>query len=322
MKVISLFSGIGGFELAAEWMGWESIVSCEINTFGASVLKYYWPNAYHHDDVKTLTYEKINEELTKRKGANWRSDELILVGGFPCQPYSGAGNQLGTEDDRHLWPEMLRIIREVRPRYVVGENVRGLTNWNDGVVFDEVQANLEAEGYEVLPFLLPAASVGAPHERYRIWFVAYAKDEWAGRIRDEGGKKGAYDGAELSGEFCGLPLQRIDPNASGPELQRSENEGGTYGGWENRIQYASGLFCDAWREFPTQPPLRNGNDGLPPKLDGITVSKWTNESIKAGGNAIVPQVAYQIFKAIQAMEDLRLQQESDEDNRIADEDNK
>lgn len=83
MQIVSLFSGIGGFELAGEWMGWESIVSCETNPFGQRVLKYYWPNAYHHGDVKTLTYKIIDEELTKRKGTCWRTDELVLVGGFP-----------------------------------------------------------------------------------------------------------------------------------------------------------------------------------------------------------------------------------------------
>jgi site-specific DNA-cytosine methylase len=83
MQVISVFSGIGGFELAAEWMGWENIVSCEINPFGRKILEYYWPNAYHHDDIKTLTYDKINEELTKRKGSRWKTDDIVFVGGFP-----------------------------------------------------------------------------------------------------------------------------------------------------------------------------------------------------------------------------------------------
>lgn len=83
MQVISLFSGIGGFELAAEWMGWQNIVSCEINPFGRKVLQHYWPDSYHHDDIKTLTYERINSELTKRFGTRWRTDDIILVGGFP-----------------------------------------------------------------------------------------------------------------------------------------------------------------------------------------------------------------------------------------------
>ena len=88
MLHISLFSGIGGFDLAAEWMGWQNIVSCELNPFGQKILKHYWPDAYHHDNVKTLTYQKINEELTKKHGENWRTNDIILSGGFPCQPYS------------------------------------------------------------------------------------------------------------------------------------------------------------------------------------------------------------------------------------------
>jgi len=161
MKHGSLFSGIGGFDLAAEWAGWENMFHCEWNPFGQKVLKHYWPNA--------ATYE----DITKTDFTIWRGRIDILTGGFPCQPYSAAGKRLGKEDERHLWPEMLRVIREVQPRWVVGENVLGLVNWNGGLVFDEVQADLEAEGYEVQPFILPAASVNAPHKRDRVWFVAY-----------------------------------------------------------------------------------------------------------------------------------------------------
>lgn len=285
---------------------------------------------------------------------------------------------------------MLNLIREIQPRYVVGENVRGLTNWNDGVVFDEVQANLEAEGYEVLPFLLPAAGVNAPHQRYRIWFIAYANhaganhrsgvdpsrqtaDEgWeiesqpefgalggdgiaadpacqrAGGLRDAGGPQGPRGGDELPGELRGLPRewsaadprllgstwpeqqatgteqcdQRNAADPGGAESQRRTEFGSTGGGWAQSNKHATRFFRPTWEIFPTQSPLCNGDDGLSARLVGITFPRFRNESIKAGGNAIVPQIAWQIFKAIQAMEDLRLQQESDEDNLIADEDNK
>lgn len=159
----SLFSGIGGFDLAAEWCGWENVFHCEWNEFGQWVLKYHWPKA------------KTYEDITKTDFTEFRGRIDVLSGGFPCQPYSAAGLRKGKEDERHLWPEMLRAIREIQPRYVVGENVRGLITWNRGLVFDEIQADLEAAGYQVLPFLLPAAGVNAPHERYRIWFVAHAK---------------------------------------------------------------------------------------------------------------------------------------------------
>jgi hypothetical protein len=104
---IGLFEGIGGFTIAAKWMGWKTYAMCEINLFGQRVLKYHFPDAYLHSDIKTLTYETINFELTKRFGRQWRNDDIILTGGFPCQPYSVAGKRNGNADDRHLWPEML-----------------------------------------------------------------------------------------------------------------------------------------------------------------------------------------------------------------------
>jgi DNA (cytosine-5)-methyltransferase 1 len=253
MNHISLFSGIGGFELAAEWAGWNNIASCEINPFGRKVLQYYWPNAYHHDDIHTLTKE-ILDEKTK-----WKSDELILTGGFPCQPYSVAGKRLGKEDERHLWPEMLRIIRELKPSWVVGENVFGLVNWNDGLVFDEVQADLEAEGYEVQAFVFPACAVNAPHTRNRLFVIA---------------------------------------NTYNKGLQRRKKKRNIKKGKQEANKQSARFFYTNWEVFPTQSPVCHGDDGLSARLDGITFSKWRNESIKAGGNAIVPQVVYQIFKAI------------------------
>ena len=174
---IGLFEGIGGFSLAAGMAGWETLVTCEINPLGLQVLKHYWPCAYHHGDIKTLTYDTINAELSARYGTAWRKEPVIITGGFPCQPYSVAGKRRGKEDDRLLWPEMLRVIREVSPEWVVGENVFGLVNWDGGLVFDEVQSDLEAAGYEVQPFILPACGVNAPHKRERVWFVAHRTGE-------------------------------------------------------------------------------------------------------------------------------------------------
>ncbi len=397
---ISLFSGIGGFDIASEWIGWTNIVSCEINPFGRKHLEFYWPEAYHHDDIHTLTYEKINEELTKRFGSNWRTDDIILTGGFPCQPYSTAGKRLGKNDERHLWPQMLRVIQEIAPTYIVGENVRGIVNWNGGMVFDEVQTDLEDAGYKVIPFIIPACAVNAPHRRDRVWFVAYAKSSrnrgelrgmegadgkkrepkkhWQenNQLGDNGEKRDApkntirsgcllgeteQEGAEVrqlrdvsagnSNRVCGEPLAGIATNTNAEECNgrcgSSECE------WQTTEQRRNGIFGTAarpceigptsdtksqqsermqleqrefsqqkqgelggssigvgssksrtnWQNFPTQPPVCSGNDGFPTKLDGITFSKWRNESIKAAGNAIVPQVAYQIFKSIQFTHD-------------------
>ena len=249
----SLFSGIGGFDLAAEWAGWDNLFHCELNPFGRRVLHHYWPNATSYEDI------------TKSDFTIWRGRIDVLTGGFPCQPYSMAGKRLGKEDGRHLWPAMLGAIRQVQPRWVVGENVLGIVNWNAGMVFDEVQADLEAEGYEVQPFVLPACAVNAPHRRDRVWFVAHSN--------------------------C-LGLEgRLHKDWTKRNISRS---------------YASTFHSrkiQQWKQdFPTQPPICSGDDGLPTELDGIAFSKWRNESIKAYGNAIVPQVALQIFKAINEYE--------------------
>lgn len=341
---ISLFSGIGGFELAAEWMGWRNLVSCDINEFGNKVRKYYWPDGYCHTDIKTLTYETINNELSTRFGHGWRDDDIIITGGFPCQPYSSAGKRLGKDDQRHLWPEMLRVISEVKPTFIVGENVRGLTNWNGGVVFEEVCADLEAIGYEVQPVLLPACAVGAPHRRDRVWFVAYSKSiRWNGRGSEyrENSNENSSRICEHGQEQCsmGCEFKRPCKKSNAPntdcnefnkcnsehEIDSSEGREYAFGNIEqgngdgnaadtdtSRLhkQYISteskeSLSCcrssyerGDFSRFPTQPPVCGGDDGLPTQLDNITFSKWRNESIKAYGNAIVPQVVYQIFKSL------------------------
>ena len=334
---IGLFEGIGGFSLAASHMGWKTIVTCEINPFGQRVLKYYWPNAYHHADIKTLNYDTINSELSSRFGEGWRNDDIIITGGFPCQPYSLAGKRLGTADDRHLWPKMLRIIREVQPKWVVGENVFGLINWNGGLVFDEVQTDLEAEGYEVQPYVLPAASVNAPHKRDRVWFVAHRYDEsrqertsnrkWAGceQIRKRDLLRsyfGSISENESTSNTESQQSERMRFNecescqSKQGELRGSYCEGFTesnvtytdgrrqsskeYGKEESRWITEKSISND-WENFPTQPPIHNGDDGLSSRLVGITFPKWRNESIKAMGNAIVPQVALEMFKVIQQM---------------------
>lgn len=174
MKHASIFSGLGGFDLAAEWMGWDNVFSCEINPFCNTILKYYWPHAIHYTDIRQTDFTP------------WRGKVDILTGGFPCQPFSSAGKRKGTDDDRYLWPEMLRAIREIQPTWIIGENVRGLVTWNDGMVFEQVCADLEAEGYEVQPFIIPAAGVNAPHRRERIWFIAYSNchGTWVEEPRD------------------------------------------------------------------------------------------------------------------------------------------
>jgi DNA (cytosine-5)-methyltransferase 1 len=289
----SLFSGIGGFDLAAEWMGWENKFHCEWNPFGQRVLKYYWPNAESFEDITKTDFTKYANRIS------------VLTGGFPCQPYSLAGRRKGKDDERHLWPQMCRAIREIKPRWVVGENVYGLVNWNEGLVFHEVQVDLEASGYEVFPYVLPAASVGAPHKRERIWFVA--------RHTSNSSVKGLEGdaGEGLQGGVLRSPRNDKDntiTNASNQGLQGESNKGEdrrTEGEWsDDGRRDATRIFRSTWEEFPTESPLCDGNDGLPKKLDGITFPKWRNQSIMAGGNAIVPQLALQIFKTIEQYESL------------------
>jgi DNA (cytosine-5)-methyltransferase 1 len=312
----SLFSGIGGFEIASEWAGWKNYLSCDINEFGNKILNYYWPEAYHHKDIHTLNHQVINDELTKRYRTDWRADDIILTGGFPCQPYSSAGKRLGKEDDRHLWPEMLRVIREVKPTWVVGENVLGLVNWNDGLVFNEVQADLEAEGYEVQAFVLPAASVNAPHRRDRVWFIAYSsRFRWRRRneqSESDSNKERKMDqniqqhrnGIWSETQRCSETSSNTD--SDGMQRHTANSRAGKENGQrrqsiEKTWNYE---FIRAWQNFPTQSPICGGDDGLSIELDRITFSKWRKESIKAYGNAIVPQVAYQIFKAIKEYKEL------------------
>ena len=325
----SLFSGIGGFDLAAEWMGWDNKFHCEWNTFGQKVLHHYWPQAEQFTDITKTDFKKYANRID------------ILTGGFPCQPYSSAGKRLGKEDERHLWPEMLRCIQEVQPRWVVGENVLGLVNWSDGLVFHEVQADLEAEGYEVQPYVLPAVSVNAPHRRDRVWFVAYSK-LYANGLR---GERRMDLGGELlerrerkqkTNRFNTISKNEnaSNPNSNGLNQCNSDNEVNTSEGRVNalgdtnesngdgdssntshlrqeyalengeleRERFGQSYQRNAWDSSPSVSPICTGDDGISDRLDSITFPKWRNESIKAGGNAIVPQVVYQIFKTIEQYE--------------------
>jgi DNA (cytosine-5)-methyltransferase 1 len=295
MNHASLFSGIGGFDLAAEWAGWNNVFHCEWNPFGQKVLKHHFPNSISYNDI------------TKTDFTIHRGEIDILTGGFPCQPYSTAGLRKGKADERHLFPDMLRCIKEIKPKWIIGENVRGLVSWNEGMVFNEVCDDLEREGYEVQPFLIPAASVNAPHQRQRIWFIAYANDKGgstrSGQVQSENG--------EISERNKNAEFSNTNKfNASNTKSK------GLFGlhktGYENNINRQNTKIWggtsrynkeDNFINFPTESPICGGDDGISRELDGITFSKWRNESIKAYGNAIVPQVAFEIFKTINTFEE-------------------
>ena len=285
----SLFSGIGGFDLAAEWMDWTNVFHCEWEEFPRKVLNYHFPKSISYGDIKETDFTIHRGQID------------ILTGGFPCQPYSSAGKRLGKEDDRHLWPEMLRAIREIQPRWVVGENVRGLVNWNGGLVFEEVQTDLENEGYEVQPFILPAAGVNAPHRRERVWFVAYSNECNDGRnARENEGTSGTERIQERNEIRQSVESSQVWRLAANPISDRFFEK--KHRQTESRQHTKENKGC-WWQDFPTQSPILCRNDGIPRELDSISFPKWRNESIKAYGNAIVPQVVYPIFKAIESYED-------------------
>lgn len=347
----SLFSGIGGPEIAAEIMGWKNVFHCEINPFGRKILDYWFPNS------------KSYEDITKTDFREWRGKINVLTGGFPCQPFSCAGQRKGADDDRYLWPEMLRAIREIQPDWVVGENVAGIlsmvqpssetplgseetlfgednrkrTLHRQEYVVETVCNDLEREGYSVQPVVIPACAVGAPHRRDRVFFIAHRADAGneavqqertdgalsnkyvthtdgkklqkrlgTGRRMDEAENRARMDnGIERFGSLRNAPYSSSEGLSTlrfptSIEKKKRENEDGC------SVQPAGNVrrtpFAERWKNFPTQSPVCSRDDGIFTGLDGIAFSKWRQESIKAYGNAIVPQVMYEIFLAIESIE--------------------
>lgn len=228
MTLGSLFDGISGFPLAASWCGIETKWISEIDPYCLKVSKKNFPNAIQYGDIKEL----YNAEPVD-----------IISGGFPCQPFSVAGKRRGKEDNRYLWPEMFRVIRETKPRWVIGENVPGILRMG----LEDVLSDLESEGYKPETFIIPACAINAPHRRDRVWIIAYSE-----RI---GLSRGIRQEARL--------------------------------GLEAKILFSQ----KTWKEIPP-PYVCGADDGIPNRMDRI----------KALGNAIVPQVAYEIFKAILEIE--------------------
>lgn len=309
MKHGSLFSGGGGFDLAAQMAGFTNVFHCEKDPFCQRILKYYWPHADSHPDIKEFNAHEYAGQID------------ILTGGFPCQPFSTAGKRRGTADDRYLWPEMLRIADEIKPRWIVGENVSGLINWNDGLVFGQVLSDLEGQGFEVWPVVLPACGINAPHQRYRVWFIALnASRKLAGfhtasspqacadthRDRCDGfhraGQKHANQGGTHAQHDAGaLDIAVADTDCK--RLERGAVAGNASESWQARFQQLAGLCpLGDWHGWPTQSPVCGGDDGLPRELDGITFPKWRMNAIRMYGNAIVPQLAYRIFTSIKDFE--------------------
>jgi len=297
-----LFSGIGGFAYAIDQVyGKENTkhIFIENDPFCKAVLRKHWLDSEIHGDIQEFiaraeggeSGEQTEQERRKNLGggdsetiANTRSEKqrglsdgerkeiseigecFILTGGFPCQPFSQAGRRKGTADDRYLWPEMFRVIQLTKPQWVIAENVRGLVTWNEGMVFEQVCADLESERYEVQPFIIPAVAVNAPHRRDRVWII---------------GKR--------------LIKHSISGNGTGESASERTS---TIPKSTNQRIYDAPIWNENWLEAATR--LCGVDDGLSARVDGFefTASAHRRERLKSLGNAIVPQVAVEIMKAI------------------------
>lgn len=392
MKLVhaSLFSGFGGPDIAAQSLGWSNAFHCEINDFCNTILNYWFPLSICYKDVTKTDFRK------------WHGKIHVLTGGFPCQPFSVAGKRQGANDDRYLWPEMLRAIREIQPDWVIGENVAGIismvqpgeevkmgcqstlfgednseTELRQEYVIETICKDLEREGYSVQPIVIPACSVGAPHRRDRIWFIANRTGGdkcLQSKIPERSLPNTLSDGSLSSGTSIEAEVHRSQKFCeSGSGERQAKRFDGLFGfqesashpgcfGFNDRTNQGCKLFgkdapirkyeknisewqqleprpiegnrpfvhtnskqlegrCDKerstipmfesmrsdtcklrdWENFPTQPPICRGDDGLPFDVDSLTIplSQWKKESIKGYGNAIVPRVILQIFSAIE-----------------------
>lgn len=348
MNFASLFSGIGGADLAAAWVGWKNEFWCEIDPFCRKVMEYWFKDSKGYGDIKQTDF------------SGWRGKIDVLHGSAPCQAVSISGKRKGDSDNRWLWGEMYRAIREIRPRWVTFENVANIINMvSSKCTIDmdketgdtvegrrflfggEILEDLKNEGYSFRTFAIPASAVGAPHKRERIWLVAHrditnaddARIEVLQRKRENGVCK-SNNVTNPDGFGCGSGCGDI---GFGPiytefewELAQGESERGERVGilsqdGENRITSLpdserreecdiAGIankkewnpwgnpekYRNIWKGFPTESPIRGRNDGFPEGVDTYSISykRWRNETIKAYGNALVPQVLYEIFKAI------------------------
>lgn len=303
---LDLFSGIGGFALAAKEAGFRTVAFAEIDTHAIRVLKRHWPDVPNLGDVRR---------------ADWKSVGTVdlLTGGFPCQPFSVAGNRLGADDNRHLWPAMRDAIAALRPTWVVGENVPGLISLG----LDDVLTDLEQRGYSAQSFVVPACTVDAKHRRDRLWIVAHTyRDGRGGLLREAGcGTHGPEQRADAHGQDSGDGRTRAphmaDSDSAGCERAGSPQPAGRRRDSESarqctdvadasstgRQEQHTATLADGpghlarclvaeWGPWATEPGVCRVADGIPNRVDRV----------RALGNAIVPQVAFRFLDAIAAIE--------------------
>lgn len=309
---LSLFSGIGGLDLAAEAAGFRTVGQCEWADYPTKVLEKHWPDVPRWRDIRTLKKESFYERTGLRTA-------YIISGGFPCQPFSCAGKRRGSEDDRYLWPEMLRVIEELRPTWVVGENVAGIVN----MALDTVLSDLEACGYATRAFVFPACAIDAPHRRDRVCIV--------GRNREPGGllctnapgaqytdlrkgETGTQEQPESDG-LCSYLAHTVNVRCKG--VGQHLEEGCDFD--KVNLAFTEGSYDGAKGQWQTKPCMGRSPDGLSSWMDSVRAG-WADGTWEAGiprlatgvpnrvgrlkalGNAVVPQQFYPVFRAIAEIE--------------------
>ncbi len=304
VKVLDLFSGIGGFSLGLERAGFETIAFCEIDPFCQKVLKKHWPDVPIYEDVRELTAERLEQDGIEKPN--------VITGGYPCQPFSVAGKRQGEADDRHLWPEVARLIQEFNPDWFIGENVAGHITMG----LDEVLSDLEGLGYAARPIVIPACAVDADHRRDRIWIVAHSKSIRHGKGRRSEDVLKAYgrsyrqvfikpgesgenvanskrmrelqqEGGEQDQRRWAGNSSEVLANANGNNAQRQQPRCHDSKNGEDQGERQTG-FCGGARHWEAEPAVGRVANGIPRRVDRL----------RALGNAVVPQIPEIIGRAI------------------------
>ena len=331
LRLLDLFSGIGGFSLGLESTGFfKTIAFCEKDEFCKKVLNKHWSQIPIYDDIKTINAGQISAD--------------IVSGGFPCQPFSVAGKQRGKQDDRYLWPEMLRVVTEVKPRWFIGENVSGLININEGMVLRQVCDDLEKQSFQVQCFVIPASGIGAWHQRKRVWIIGYSNENGLLATKKQRGDLKTFKSEERQNEaWQSKSTSRPNNNEYVPNTKELRFGGGCSkkcGACKGELQQKKQKRSEIWSEakgcysqnvWHSESTRREGSIdrqrqrefwgtsssgiqckrswwevesffcGVPHGLSA-TLDKDRSNRIQSLGNSIVPQIAREIGLAIMEAE--------------------